>query len=64
MLNWIINIQHKYNPLHVHCRLVERGMSKTLSLSICKCYEVLVYSWLAWFSIVGAQVYRILRPVD
>ncbi|HID29311.1 MAG TPA: PEP-CTERM sorting domain-containing protein [Desulfobacterales bacterium] len=52
----ILNIQHRLNPLHVYCRLVERGLSKKSSLSICRYYEILIYSSLASFSIVLGQI--------
>ena len=48
----MLNIQHRFNPLHVHCRLVERGLNRKSSLSICRCYEILIYSSLAWFTAV------------
>ena len=41
----ILNIQDRLNPLHIHCRLVERGLNKGHSISICRCYGVLIYSW-------------------
>jgi len=52
----MLNIRHRFNPLHVHCRLVERGLNKKSSLSICRYYEILIYSWLAWFTIVAVQI--------
>ena len=57
----MLNIQHRYNPLHVYCRLVEKGVNKSLSISICKFYEILVYSWLAWLSVVGVQICKFLK---
>jgi hypothetical protein len=48
----MLNIQHRFNPLHVYCRLVERGLNRKSSLSICRCYEILIYSSLAWFTTV------------
>ena len=50
MVNMMLNIQHRFNPLHVYCRLVERGLNKKSSLSICKYYEILIYNWLSWFT--------------
>ena len=51
-----LNIQHCLNPLHVYCRLVERGLNKKSSLSICRCYEILIYSSLASFSIILCRI--------
>jgi hypothetical protein len=50
----ILNIQDRLNPLHVHCRLVERGLNKAQSISICRCYGVLFYSWFSW--VIGLAV--------
>lgn len=61
MLNWMLNIQHRCNPLHVHCRLVERGFSKQISLTISRYYGIFIYSWLAGFSIVGVEICRAFR---
>jgi hypothetical protein len=52
----ILNIQHRLNPLHIHCRLVERGLNKGLSISICKCYQVLFYSWFCLITVVAVKV--------
>ena len=62
MLERLFKIQHGFNPLHVYCRLMERGLGKGLSLSICRYYEVLVYSWLAWFTVVAIHLCRLARP--
>jgi hypothetical protein len=52
----IFEIQHRLNPLHVYCRLVGSGLSKKLSMSICKYYGIVVYSWLSWFTVVAVKV--------
>ena len=44
-------IQHRCNPLHVYCRLVERGIDRSVSMAICRAYETLVFRWLNWFII-------------
>ena len=31
-------------------------MNKRFSLSICRYYEILIYSWLVWFTIVGVRI--------
>ena len=59
LLDKILNIQHRLNPLHVYCRLIERGMNKRFSLSICRYYEILIYSWLAWFAIVAVRICKL-----
>jgi hypothetical protein len=52
----MLRMQHALNPLHVYCRLVEMGLNKTVSISICKFYEVVIFSWLAWFTVAGAHM--------
>jgi hypothetical protein len=52
----ILNIQDRLNPLHIHCRLVERGLNKRLSISICRCYQILFYGWLCLFTEVAVKV--------
>jgi hypothetical protein len=56
-----LRIQHVLNPLHVYCRLVDRGLSKKLSMSICKFYGIIVYSWLSWSTIVVVKMFRLWR---
>ena len=64
MLNKMLNIQHRFNPLHVHCRLVERGVNEGLSVSICKWYAILIYRWLAWFTIIAVRIYKRIKPAS
>jgi hypothetical protein len=35
---------------------VERGLNKKSALSICKYHAILIYSWLAWFTIVAVRI--------
>jgi len=58
VFNKILNIQHRFNPLHVYCRLVESGLNKRLSISICRYYEIIVYNWLVWLTIVVMHIDR------
>jgi hypothetical protein len=62
MVDIMLNIQHRLNPLHVYCRLIEWGFGKRLSLSICKYYQIIIYSWLVWLTRVGVQTCRLLKP--
>lgn len=61
MLDSLYNLQHRYNPLHMHCRLVEKGLNKRMSMSICRCYEVMVYGWLMWLALTGVQIGRLFK---
>ncbi len=59
MVKMMLSIQHRFNPLHVHCRLVARGLNKRFSLSICRYYEILIYGWLVWFTIVAVRTCKL-----
>jgi hypothetical protein len=39
----LLSIQHRLNPLHVYCRLLDRGISKNRAMSVGKTYELLVF---------------------
>ena len=41
-------IQHRLNPLHVYCRLLDRGFGRRISTSLGKSYEALIFIWLSW----------------
>ena len=56
MRNAMLTIQHCCNPLHVYCRLVDTGLNRSVCLSICKHYEILIYSWLSWCTAVGVKM--------
>lgn len=56
MEDLILNIQHRMNPLHVHCRLEEKGVAKPLSLTICGFYERFVFSWLNSLTILAILI--------
>jgi len=44
----LLSIQHRSNPLHLYCRLLEKGLSKRLSMSLCKAYEILLFGSLSF----------------
>ena len=39
----LLSIQHRLNPLHVYCRLLDRGISRNLAMSAGKAYELLLF---------------------
>lgn len=59
MQNLMLIIQHRMNPLHVYCRLIERGLNRKACIAICKWYERLIYTWLAWFSVTAVKICRV-----
>lgn len=60
LVDKILDIQHRFNPLHVYCRLIDRGWSKTQCMSICKHYEILIYSWFGWLTRFAVQICRLV----
>jgi hypothetical protein len=60
----MLRIQHALNPLHVYCRLIEKGLNKSVCISVCKFYEVVIYSWLAWFTLVGVHILKSVKPAS
>jgi hypothetical protein len=61
LLNMMLNIQHCFNPLHIYCRLMETGLNKKLSMSICRCYEIFVYAYLSWFTVVLVEILKNIK---
>lgn len=39
MDRFFLRVQHRMNPLHLYCRLRERGMNPKASLTIARLYE-------------------------
>lgn|GEM_PF-2558649 len=39
-------IQHRLNPLHVYCRLLDKGLNRKWSFFIGRYYEILIFFWL------------------
>lgn len=57
----LLEMQHKFNPLHVYCRLIERGIDKHISIRISRFYEILIYKWLAALSVVSIYFCRLIK---
>jgi hypothetical protein len=56
-----LRIQHTLNPLHVYCRLVDRGLSKKVSILLSKGYGILIYSWFSWCTVVAVKICKLWR---
>jgi hypothetical protein len=39
----LLSMQHTLNPLHIYCRLVERGLDPQVSIRLSRCYEAAIY---------------------
>jgi len=59
MIRLMLALQHRLNPLHLFCRLIEKGWNKDCSMFACKWYEILIYSWLHWISIAVIKLHMI-----
>lgn len=57
----LLEIQHRLNPLHVYCRLIEKGINKNVSIRISRYYEVLIFKWLTVLSIFSIYLYRLIK---
>ena len=57
----MIELQHRVNPLHVYCRLVDHRLDTRTSLRVCRCYEQLVYPWVLMVTTVSIAVCRAWR---
>jgi len=42
-------VQHRCNPLHVYCRLIEKGVNREISIRLIRVYEAMLYWWLISF---------------
>jgi copper oxidase (laccase) domain-containing protein len=40
---WRYRLQHRANPLHVYCRLMDLGMGRFISRRVCTFYEKVVF---------------------
>jgi hypothetical protein len=43
----LLSIQHRLNPLHLYCRLLDAGLSRDLSASLCRSYEIILFLWIS-----------------
>ena len=50
--------QHHFNPLHVYCRLVERGLSRRVALWMARVYGVVIWSWAGAMSVMVARIIK------
>lgn len=48
MIRSFLTLQHRLNPLHLYCRLLEKGLSKRVSRPLCRSYELLFFIWVTW----------------
>lgn len=41
--NFLDQVRHRLNPLHVYCRLISLGFSSRIAKGICRTYETCLY---------------------
>ena len=46
MVEKLLAIQHRLNPLHVYCRLLDKGLGKKPSMYMCRSYEIVIFVWI------------------
>ena len=44
MVEKLFAVQHRLNPLHIYCRLLDRGINRRISVWICRTYEILFFT--------------------
>ena len=44
MVTKLLSAQHRLHPLHVYCRLLDRGFSRKFARLICRAYRVLFFA--------------------
>jgi hypothetical protein len=57
----ILDFQHKVNPLHIYCRLLDKGFAPRISLRLSRCYEILIYKWLSPLTFFLIFFYRSVK---
>ena len=43
MVTKLLSAQHRLHPLHVYCRLLDKGISQGLAKFICRTYRILFF---------------------
>ena len=54
----LLAIQHRFNPLHVYCRLVDCRVRPGVARGLAAAYEVVIWSWVAPVVELAAKVCR------
>ncbi len=58
----LLSIQHAANPLHVYCRLRDKGLDRQVSMLLSRHYETVVYRFLLVATRFGITLCRTSRP--
>jgi hypothetical protein len=43
MVTKLLSAQHRLHPLHVYCRLLDRGISRRVAVFICRAYRIFFF---------------------
>jgi len=57
----LLDLHHRLNPLHIYCRLIDRGIGRRISIRISRYYEIIIYKWLTPLTIVSISLCRLIR---
>jgi len=63
MESLIFNFQHKSNPLHIYCRLLDKGLNPQTSLRLSRYYEILIYKWLTQLVFILFFLFRLFKKI-
>jgi hypothetical protein len=44
MVTKLLSAQHRLHPLHVYCRLLDRGINRKLAMFLCRTYRILFFA--------------------
>jgi hypothetical protein len=58
----LLSVQHRLNPLHVYCRFLEIGLSRRISTTLCKSYERVFFCWISSTIRIAVHLCCLLNP--
>lgn len=61
MVGRLLSIQHYLNPLHLYCRFLEKGVNRHLSTTLCRSYELILFSWITRLIKTGIHICCVLK---
>lgn len=58
----LLSVQHRLNPLHVYCRFLDIGLNRRFSTTLCKSYEMVLFCWMSSVLRFAVHLCYILNP--
>ena len=62
MVEKLLSVQHRLNPLHVYCRFLDIGLNRRFSSTLCKSYEMVLFCWMSPFIRFAVHLCYRLNP--